>query len=420
MADFFKDKIFHNTSLKVFSLVFALVFWIYVMDQENPVVAKTFRNVKVELLNMSSVEKNELLIMNNEEFFVDVTVEGRRDEVFKFNSSDLSLTANLIGYKSGINTIKINSDSSDSDVKIINQSMNEIKIEFENYVERSKPIKLEYTGSLPENYKITSSELAFNASYVSGASSKVNSVAAFAASYNIAGLKGSVSDDITIIPIDDDGKTVQGVTLDKKYVTLNLRIVKEKEVDVLVEFIDQTTEDYHVKTTDYYPKRVKIQGKDTLVDSVNDLTLEPIEIGDDLEVFSFDRDLILPPDISIAEGTGTINIFGEVEPIIRKEFVYIIDNITIMNLRDETETEIIDETPEITLQMTGPKSSIETIDKDNVVLLIDGSDFELGENSGEISVKFNDKSYAYELSQKTIQILLKSTTNNTTLEPEGN
>lgn len=417
MADFFKEKIFHNTSLKVFSIVFALVFWIYVMDQVNPVITKTFGNVKVELLNMSAVEENELLIMNNKEFFVDVTVEGRRDDILKFNSNDLSLTADLIGYKSGINTIKINSNSSNSDVKITNQSMDEIKIEFENYVERSKPIKLEYTGSLPENYKIASSQLAFKESYVSGAASRVNSVAALAASYNIEGLKEDVSDDINIVPIDDDGNIVKGVTLDKKYVNLSLMIAKEKEVEVLVEFIDQTTEDYHIKSKDYYPKRVTIEGEESLVDSISELTLEPIEITNDFDVFSLDQELILPVGLSIGEGSSTINVFGEVEPIITKQYIYNVDNITIINSDTEKEVEIIDETSEIILNMTGPKSSIEPIQKDDIVLLIDGKNFELGENQGEIFIRFNDKSYDYELSQKTLQILLKDKTD---IQSEGN
>ena len=417
MADFFKEKIFHNTSLKVFSIVFALVFWIYVMDQVNPVITKTFGNVKVELLNMSAVEENELLIMNNKEFFVDVTVEGRRDDILKFNSNDLSLTADLIGYKSGINTIKINSNSSNSDVKIVNQSMDEIKIEFENYVERSKPIKLEYSGSLPENYKIASSQLAFKETYVSGAASKVNSVAALAASYNIEGLKEDVSDDINIVPIDDDGNIVKGVTLDKKYVNLSLMIVKEKEVEVLVEFIDQTTEDYHIKSKDYYPKRVTIEGEESLVDSISELSLEPIEISNNFDVFSLDQELILPVGLSIAEGSSTINVFGEVEPIITKQYIYNVDNITIINSDTEKEAEIIDETSEIILNMTGPKSSIDSIQKDDIVLLIDGKNFELGENQGEIFVRFNDKSYDYELSQKTLQILLKDKTD---IQSEGN
>lgn len=421
MTDFFKDKIFHNTSLKVFSIIFALVFWIYVMDQVNPVITRTFGNVKVDLLNVSTVEENELVIKNNKEFFVDVTVEGRRDEVLQFSSNDLSLTADLMGYKSGINTIPINIKSNNNDVKIINQSLEEIKIEFENYIERLKPIKLTYEGSLPENYSIASRQLAFKEAYVSGAASKVNSVASLTASYNIEGLKNSVSEDITIAPVDADGDIVQGVTLGQKYVTLELNIVKEKQVEVSVTFDDQTTDDYHIKAYDYSPKNIKIQGEDALVDEVNELVLEPVEIKDDFGVFSFEKELILPLGISAAEGTTSINIFGEVEPIITKEFAYNVDSITIINLNEEEYTvEVVDEISTITLKMTEPKSAIEGLEAEDIILLIDGSDFQLGENDGEIFARFNNKTYDYELSQEALTISLEEKNGDTTIESEGN
>jgi len=421
MTDFLKEKVFHNTSLKVFSIIFALVFWIYVMDQVNPVITRTFGNIKVDLLNVSTVEENELVIKNNKDFFVDVTVEGRRDEVLQFNSSDLSLTADLMGYKSGINTIPININSNNNDVKIINQSLEEIKIEFENYIERLKPIELSYGGTLPENYTLESSQLAFKEAYVSGAASKVNSVVALEATYNIGGLKNSVSEDITIAPVNTEGEIVQGVTLDQKYVGLNITIVKEKEVTIIVEFDDQTSNDYHIKSYDYTPKRLKIQGEETLVDQVDELALEPFEIRDDLGVFNFERELILPIGVSVVDGSPSVSIFGEVEPIITKEYTYNVDNITIINIGNENYTaQIVDENSEVTLSITEPESAIDSLAADDIVLLIDGSDFQLGENQGKIFARFNNKSYDYELSQETIRILLEEKNTDTNLESEGN
>jgi YbbR domain-containing protein len=421
MTDFFKDKVFHNTSLKVFSIIFALVFWIYVMDQVNPVITRTFGNVKVDLLNASTVEDNELVIKNNQEFFVDVTVEGRRDEVLQFNSSDLSLTADLMGYRSGINTIPINVKSNNNDVKIINQSLEEIKIEFENYIERSKPINLTYEGKLPENYVLETSRLAFKEAFVRGAASKVNSVETLAASYNIEGLKNSISEDITIAPVDSNGDIVQGVSLGKKYVTLSLTIAKEKQVPVVVEFDDQTSDDYHVRSYDYTPKTLKIKGEESLVDAVKELKFGPFEIKDALDVFSLEEELVLPVGITIVDGSPRISIFGEVEPILTKEYVYNIDNITIINIENEDYTaEIIDENSEVTLSITEPESSIDSLAADDIILLIDGSDFELGENEGRIFARFNNKSYDYELSQETLTILIEEKNGDQNLESEGN
>jgi hypothetical protein len=103
-----------------------------------------------------------------------------------------------------------------------------------------------------------------------------------------------------------------------------------------------------------------------------------------------------------------------VEPIITKEFIFDTENITIINIGNENYvTEVIDENSEVTLSITEPESSIESLAAEDFVLLIDGSDFKLGENEGEIFARFNNKSYPYELSQESLTILLKETNGET-------
>ncbi len=74
----------------------------------------------------------------------------------------------------------------------------------------------------------------------------------------------------------------------------------------------------------------------------------------------------------------------------------------------------------MTLSITEPESAIDLLAADDIVLLIDGSDFQLGENQGKIFARFNNKSYDYELSQETIRILLEEKNTDTNLESEGN
>jgi hypothetical protein len=87
---------------------------------------------------------------------------------------------------------------------------------------------------------------------------------------------------------------------------------------------------------------------------------------------------------------------------------------------EEYTTEIVDDISKITLQMTEPKSAIEGLQAEDIILLIDGSDFELGENTGEIFARFNDRPFDYELSQESLTILLEEKNTDTNLESEGN
>jgi len=154
---------------------------------------------------------------------------------------------------------------------------------------------------------------------------------------------------------------------------------------------------------------------------MNELILEPVEIEDDFGVFAFEEPLVLPSGISIVEGSQVISISGEVEPITTKEYTYNINDITFINLDEEEYTvQITDDISEIILEMTEPQSVIDELETEDFDLFIDVSDFELGENQGEIFVKFNEKTYDYELSKNSLTILLEEKNGDSNSDSEEN
>lgn len=405
MADFFKEKVFHNTSIKIFSIIFALVFWIYVMDQVNPMITKTFRNIDVELLNVSSVEENKLLIANNQDFFVDVTVEGRRDEILQMENNDFTVTADLIGHQSGMNVIKVNTKSNNNEVTITGQSKDEIRIELEKLVERLKPIHVSYTGGLPDNYRINRSHMPIAEIFVSGPESKVNQVAKLTGTMNLDDKRKEFTGEVPLTPVDEDGDTVTGVDLDQKYVNLTIGIVKQREIPIDIEILDETTDAYRIRDYSYYPRKVTIEGPELEVDALESIVI-PVEINDGLGAFSLSKSLDLSDNIVVLNGTTDINVYGEVEPIITQEFYFSKSDIEISNLNENYEIAYNQPEEIIILTAIGPKSQVEAVSRDDIGLLIDASDFENGENLGTIFVEIKEGIIDYELSKEEVSIIV--------------
>ena len=50
-----KHKLTSNLSLKLLSLVFAFLIWLLVMNIDNPIVPKLFKDVKIQVINADSV-----------------------------------------------------------------------------------------------------------------------------------------------------------------------------------------------------------------------------------------------------------------------------------------------------------------------------------------------------------------------------
>lgn len=46
-----KEKLGNDLILKVFSLVLAILLWLFVINTEDPVITKSFSNIPVDMLN---------------------------------------------------------------------------------------------------------------------------------------------------------------------------------------------------------------------------------------------------------------------------------------------------------------------------------------------------------------------------------
>ncbi|MDM8534929.1 CdaR family protein, partial [Clostridiaceae bacterium HSG29] len=365
---------------------------------------KEMDSIKVELLNVDTIEDNGLLIMNNKEFFVDIILEGRRDEILSLNKNDILLSADLMGYKSGMNVIKINSKSNNKEIEIKKLSEDDIKIQLEKLVEKPKPVKIEFVGQLEDRYRVSNSKTDINEILVKGPESLVNSVKYLIGTVNLSDKKSSFQNEVVIVPVDDENIIIQGLDVNQKYVNTSLDIVKQKEVKVEMEIVDNTTEDYSLKKYAYYPKTIEIEGPEKLIDDIEMLNVKEFDVTDDLGTFSVDENVILPENIVLVNSFSVINVYGEVEPIEVKEYEIAIKNIAILNLDKEFEFRIIEDIKTVNLKMRAPKSLLDSIQKDDIEFQLDASNLVEGLNNEKLKLNINTEAIECTITPEKINV----------------
>lgn len=77
------------------ALVISFALWMYVVMVIGPEYSDTFRNVEVKLVNESALEKNNLMILGDREFDVDLEITGNRSALNKLNSSNITVELDL-------------------------------------------------------------------------------------------------------------------------------------------------------------------------------------------------------------------------------------------------------------------------------------------------------------------------------------
>ena len=91
-----KTKIFNNLLLKILSVVAAVLLWLMVVNIDDAIDSKPFRNVKVNMINTDILTtQGQMCCIEEGTDTVDLTVYARRSVLKDLKASDFIVTADM-------------------------------------------------------------------------------------------------------------------------------------------------------------------------------------------------------------------------------------------------------------------------------------------------------------------------------------
>lgn len=375
------SKFQRNITPKLLAILFAVVFWLYVMDQVNPEMVKTIPDVKVELLNIENAQNQGLVMMGEKEFYVDVKLKGRRSEVIKVTSNDLLVTADLEGFQKGTNNVMLSSKIFVSNVNIESLSMNSIKISLDRIVEVAKTVKIDYVGTIAENYTAGELSVAPEEILVKGPESLVNNISSLRGELDLTEVSNQLIKEIPVTAIDLDGNAVNGVELGRSYVTAQLGVFRLSNIPVEVTLRGAVGNEYKLVKTEVLPALVTIRGEDALISTIEKVNTEVIDLSGMTETFEMEVALNLPEGVTAPFAEETINVKLHIEPMMVGSLEFTSDEITIENMDPEMNYEVLSPASNVFVAyVRDAKSVVEGLNKDNFKLSVDVAGVEAGDH----------------------------------------
>ena len=151
------------------------------------------------------------------------------------------------------------------------------------------------------------------------------------------------------------------------------QIDKTKSVPIETDFVSHLPSNYKIVNIKTNPQKLVIKGQDD-IDSVNSIKTEKIEVSDAVE--PKDGELvvkpILPQGVSLLDDSVKITVTYEVEEESEKEIRVPIENLELVNLKDDMELRDTNE-KFITIKLKGYKSVLDKIDEETFKLMADAS-----------------------------------------------
>ncbi|WP_321530959.1 CdaR family protein [uncultured Desulfuromonas sp.] len=212
-----------NWHLKLLSLIFATLLWLFVTGEQR---AEVGYSVPLELKNVPA----DLIVANEVPSLVNLRISGPRTLLSNLESSSLSLSVDLRGLEPGLTTFKRLDENLNipSALKVVRLSPSYVEVKLERIREKSVPVTVVLTGEPMPGQKVLATVATPDRASIRGAESEVKRIDHVETEpLDIAGIR---EDFIMTVPVNFRGTYTE--LSDKKTVEVEVHFVYEPPIEM--------------------------------------------------------------------------------------------------------------------------------------------------------------------------------------------
>lgn len=368
------DKSENGTLIaKVICLLLSFGLWLYVSNVENPSRTYDLKNVPVELTNENYIANSKLAIAKDEQFTVDLKLEGPSSEVMKVKKEDFKIIADMSAYalRNGENSIPVQIVSCPENISIKNSGFLGIKINLEELVQKEFTIKSKVKINYKENIYEKQQTISPQTVKVTGGKSSIERISDAVLTGEEKGIDKNTQSDYSIRLVDSSGNEVNNVETDNKTAKLSIEVTNGKGVPITLKTTGVMPQGFVLDGYELSRNNVNILGDSMSLDKISSVDTEPVDMSSLQSDREMNVKLNLPEGISVPDGEGIINVkfkVKKVENIIKN----LVCNVRVSNLNEAFLLENSDLTANVTL--AGTKTDLDNISSQNIDVVLDLSD----------------------------------------------
>ena len=233
-----KEILLNNLALKIIAVLVAILVWIIIVNVSDPSQRVTVTGISVELQNEEVlIDKGYIYQVENGNS-ISVVVKGPQSVVENLKSSDFYAYADLSERSPDSDTAKIYVSCTNEEivnkVDIVSQKHEYVQLAIDNKVDKDFPIQIDVVGIPASGYVVGEYSTSPTTIKVTGAENVVSQIAYVEVSYDVESMNADVSDSVSPVFYDAEGKVVKSdkLELSKSDIQLQIEILPTKWIKV--------------------------------------------------------------------------------------------------------------------------------------------------------------------------------------------
>lgn len=386
-----KTKWTSNPVLKILSVAAAFLFWLVIVNITDPMTARTFYDIPVEIINENVITSANQVYEVIEGRKVNVTVKGKRSFVEDLNEEDFTAVADMSGL-SKVNAaaieVKIKDAPSDADYEL-DWGNAMLKVKLEKRVTRKFKVEVQHQGDLSENYVLGDMEVKPNIVEVSCGESKFKKIDHVGVMVTLNGESEDFDSEYSPILYDEDGDVLDGsnVKFSNDTIKVFTSVLATKEIPVEVKTTGTPASGYRLVQTDFKPESIRVSGSKEALENASTIRI-PVSVEGAKSDVQKEEPIInyLSDGLSIVGDTATISIRCEIEKNGQRSFQITPSDIAVKNLPSECTMYFATDAQKYQVYLTGKEKALNGVKQSDLGAYVDLSG--LGPGSHTMYVRF--------------------------------
>lgn len=152
----FLEAIKHNTALKIFSLILAILLWAFVQLAQNPELSYDAYEIPITITGEADINSEGYVISATpKNLKTNLTISTKRSYLNTFDPGSLSAFVDVSAAKAvGEYSFPVKVRSEDGNITVVSKSPSTVSLYVDRIITTQKPIKLSYDGTLHADYYI--------------------------------------------------------------------------------------------------------------------------------------------------------------------------------------------------------------------------------------------------------------------------
>lgn len=298
----------------VVSVILAFIIWGFIVWETNPEVTRQFPTVPVEARN---VPGNMLVVEGLPT--VGVTLKGPQDEMRGVVASDITAWIDFDDVEApGIDEFRVRVEAPDG-VREVIVTPSMLEVELDLIVTETFPLVVREDEPRPAN--VSDITLSTEIVSIQGPEDLVSQVEAVEVPVEIGDRSESFTESVELVPINELGNPVSGVTVSPQSVELTVTFATtSKDVPVRVIcacIVDNRVQEIELSTAAAIPSTIRLSGPADELEAISALHTVPVDVSVLNEsgwILDVELDLTsIPPVVAVPE--QAVDVWVPIEPV---------------------------------------------------------------------------------------------------------